>query len=238
MWFLFLKSKGKNKMKSRWSSGIWLGVRDESGEVIIGTDEGVIKCRTVKRKGTKEERWTSGQVEDMKGTPWEPEPGRDEAEVGVRLRVWSERERVEGPRIPEGVDRPKIGRRFRILREDVEKYNPTPGCQGCHNAMVGKAAVNHKEECRERMAQSMMADENYRHHDRISDEAERLSGQERHRIERVETKSVPIVPIEGDLKIDDEAMEEVEEEGDIMDDNTLMRLGISEEWEEASGKLN
>ena len=90
-------------------------MRDESGEVILGTDEGVIKCRTVKRKATKEERWTSGQVENIKGTPWEPEPGRDEAEVGVRLRVWSERERVEGPRIPEGVDRPKKGRRFRIL---------------------------------------------------------------------------------------------------------------------------
>ena len=56
VWFLFLKSKGKNKMKSRWASGIWLGIRDESGEVIIGTDEGVIKCRTVGRKGTKEER--------------------------------------------------------------------------------------------------------------------------------------------------------------------------------------
>jgi hypothetical protein len=78
VWFLFLKSNGKNKMKSRWSSGIWLGIRDEAGEVIIGTEEGEIKCRTDKRKGTKEERWTSGQVENMKGTPWEPEPGRDE----------------------------------------------------------------------------------------------------------------------------------------------------------------
>ena len=64
-----LEIKCKNKMKSRWASGIWLGIRDESGEVIIGTDEGVIKCRTVRRKGTKEERWASGQVENMKGTP-------------------------------------------------------------------------------------------------------------------------------------------------------------------------
>ena len=165
VWFLFLKSKGKNKMKSRWASGIWLGIRDESGEVIIGTDEGVIKCRTVRRKGTKEERWASGQVENMKGTPWEPEPGREEGEVAVRLRIWNEKEKTEGPRMPEGIDRPKVGRRFRILKEDVEKYDPTPGCQGCHNAMVGKAAVNHREECRDRMAQCMMADASYRHHD-------------------------------------------------------------------------
>ncbi len=180
----------------------------------------------------QEERNQGGEVEFWSSRKHERNtvPGRDEAEVGVRLRIWSERERVEGPRIPEGVDRPKTGRRFWIPREDVEKYNPTPRCHGCHNAMVGKAAVNHKEECRERMAQSMMADENYRHHDRISDEAERLSGQEKHRIERVDTK---VVPIEEGLKEEDEAMEEIEDEGDIVDDSTLMRLGICEEYEEA-----
>ena len=85
------------------------------------------------------------------------------------------------------------------------------------------------------MAESMMADENYKHHDRIFDEAERLSGQEKHRIDKVEEK---VVPTEVDPKIDDEAMDELEEEGDIMDDGTLMRLGISEEWEDAFGKLN
>ena len=82
------------------------------------------------------------------------------------------------------------------------------------------------------MAQCMMADENYRNYDRIFDEAERLSGQEGHRIEIVEAK---VVPIEEGLKVDDEAIEAIEEEGDMMDDSTLMRLGISEEWEEAFG---
>jgi hypothetical protein len=137
--------------------------------------------------------------------------------MSVRLRIWNEKERVEGPRILEGVDRPRIARRFKILKEDVERYNATPRCQGCHNAMVGKSAVNHKEECRARMAPSMMADENYKHHDRIFDEAERLSGQERHRIERAEAK---VVPIEEGMKEENEAMEEIEDEGDIVDDNT------------------
>jgi hypothetical protein len=82
------------------------------------------------------------------------------------------------------------------------------------------------------MAQCMMADENYRNYDRIFDEAERLSGQEEHRVEIVEAK---VVPIEEGLKVDDEAIEAIEEEGDMMDDSTLMRLGISEEWEEAFG---
>jgi hypothetical protein len=54
---------------------VCVGVRDVSGEVI--------KCRTVRRKGTKDERWDSGQAEKLKGIPREPEPGRDETDVGV-----------------------------------------------------------------------------------------------------------------------------------------------------------
>ena len=50
--YLKLKSKGKEKLRSRWSSGIWLGHRDESGETLIGTDKGVVKCRT-KKKGQR-----------------------------------------------------------------------------------------------------------------------------------------------------------------------------------------
>ena len=85
------------------------------------------------------------------------------------------------------------------------------------------------------MAQCMMADASYRHHDRIFDEAERLSGQERIRMEKVEVREVPT---NNDLKEEDEAMDEAEDEGDIVDDNTLMRLGICEEYEEAFGELN
>ena len=43
VWYLKPKSRGKAKLRSRWSSGIWLGIREESGEVIIGTNGGVRK---------------------------------------------------------------------------------------------------------------------------------------------------------------------------------------------------
>ena len=39
VWYLKPKSKGKDKLNTRWESGIWLGIREESGEVIVGTDE-------------------------------------------------------------------------------------------------------------------------------------------------------------------------------------------------------
>jgi hypothetical protein len=57
VWYLIPKSKGKNKLRSRWATGIFLWIRDESTEAFIGTSEAVIKVRTLRRKGSKEERW-------------------------------------------------------------------------------------------------------------------------------------------------------------------------------------
>ena len=36
-------TKGKDKLRSRWEKGIWVGLLDETGETIVGTSEGVIK---------------------------------------------------------------------------------------------------------------------------------------------------------------------------------------------------
>ena len=47
---------GNRKMETRWESGIWLGLRDESNEALIGTPDGVIKARDVRRYGSEEER--------------------------------------------------------------------------------------------------------------------------------------------------------------------------------------
>ena len=81
VWYLIPKSRGKNKIKSRWASGIWLGIREESGEAIIGTSKGVIKVRTVRRKGSDAERWDVSAIDAMVGTPWEPQPGVDSIET-------------------------------------------------------------------------------------------------------------------------------------------------------------
>ena len=45
VWYFKPGIKGKNKMEPRWESGIWLGIRDVSGEIIVGTAEGVLKAR-------------------------------------------------------------------------------------------------------------------------------------------------------------------------------------------------
>jgi hypothetical protein len=48
--YLRANSKGKEKFDSRWENGIWLGIADRTGEVIIGTKEGVLEsedCVTI-----------------------------------------------------------------------------------------------------------------------------------------------------------------------------------------------
>ena len=39
VWYFRLKSAGKDKMNTRWGSGVWLGIREESNEVFVGMDE-------------------------------------------------------------------------------------------------------------------------------------------------------------------------------------------------------
>ena len=56
VWYLMPKTKGNDKLSLRWGDGIWLGIREESGEAIIGTRSGVIKTNTLRRKGAEEER--------------------------------------------------------------------------------------------------------------------------------------------------------------------------------------
>ena len=88
MFYLKPKSKGVEKLyESRWECGIWRGIREESGETFIGIESGVIKVRSVLRKASDADRWDIVAFENMKGTPWEPEPGRPGIAVRCRVRL-------------------------------------------------------------------------------------------------------------------------------------------------------
>ena len=89
------------------------------------------------------------------------------------------------------------------------------------------------------MAQKMMEDGSSRNHRKIMSEAERLAGQECEKLGRSEARGAQIEERnEGPIEEIDEGMEDEQEEDEIMDDNTLMRLGIHEEWYETFGDLN
>ena len=114
------------------------GIRDESGEIIIGTSDGVIKVRSVRRKPTHEERWNEVQINEMKGTPHEPTPGRDTDLIGVRIEPRDQREETANgsdPELPVGVEPIKSSKSFRIEYKDIEKFGPTEACKGCEHKL-------------------------------------------------------------------------------------------------------
>ena len=63
IWYLKHKSNVRGKLQPRWASGVFLGIREESGEIIVGTEAGVIKARTFRRITRVEARWN---LEDRK----------------------------------------------------------------------------------------------------------------------------------------------------------------------------
>jgi len=152
---LYLKadSVGKNKLESRWSDGIWLGIRDESGESIIGTSEGIVKCRDFRRRPTDQERWNDEQVKAVKGAPWKPVPGKEDgAEIRIRINFPAEGRITRRPEFAEDVYNPK---RTRIKEEDLKKFGHTVGCPGCRAKSRGLTAQSHTEECRKRIVEKL-----------------------------------------------------------------------------------
>ena len=67
---ILFKKKNVNQPKSAmvWEDGLYLGIRAVSGEVIVGTKDGVWKTRTFQRK-PKEYRWGPENAEMVGGVP-------------------------------------------------------------------------------------------------------------------------------------------------------------------------
>ena len=63
--------------------------------------------------------------------------------------------------IPEAIVRTPQRRRRYILKQDVVRYGPTPGCEACVALAGGAQRVTkpHSDECRARMAELMQRDE-------------------------------------------------------------------------------
>ena len=124
---------------------MWLGVRDESGEIIVGTPDGVVKARDFKCLGSSAERWNSESIMNFVGTPWEPILGKVDDSIPVRVHVPEEGEPILPN--PDTIGTPKldIRRRMRISREDVVKFGYTINCPGCKAISRNALAQNHTE---------------------------------------------------------------------------------------------
>ena len=127
VWYLKPGTTGKDKLDERWGDGVFIGVMEDSSEIFIGTKDGIIKVRTFARRG-EEDRWRRKEIDEMRGVPWEPEPGSGIIEIKSKVRIpgTGSGEIVEQPLVREAVPR-----RMRFDQDDLEKYGYAIGCPGC-----------------------------------------------------------------------------------------------------------
>jgi len=147
--YLRLGSEGRDKMGSRWGRGIWMGIREETGESIIGTEEGTVKCKDFRREEIGSRRWDKDMLGKVQGVPWQTVPGREGDDIKVRIIMKEDKEEITEGVI--GRKEETMPRRVKIYKEDLKKYGYTIGCDGCKAASRGKVHQGHSEECRKRI---------------------------------------------------------------------------------------
>ena len=104
----------------RWLEAIFLGLREEAGELIVGSPEGVIKARDFKRHSSHAERWDLEKFNRFKGVPWATVPGYEQDEIKSHIVLPEPR----GPIIPPEAAQEKpthAPRRIGLRQEDVIK---------------------------------------------------------------------------------------------------------------------
>ena len=124
---LKLDSVGKQKSKVRWIQAVFLGIREETGELIVGTPDGIIKARDFKRHSSIEERWNIEQFNAFRGVPWATIPGMESDDIKSRVEL----PEPKGPIIPPEVPQSKPiqpPRRIMLRQDDVIKAGFTKGC--------------------------------------------------------------------------------------------------------------
>ena len=139
------------KLECLWEDGVFFGYRSNSGEVIVGTKEGVFRTRTVQRK-MEEQRWDPKNLELVGGVPWRTSPDQGEVVMpAISMPMLSE-DKIDRPIVQESE---YVPRRLYIKKTDIETHGMTAGCRGCLATMRGTGGAMHSEECRKRITEEV-----------------------------------------------------------------------------------
>ena len=149
----------RSKLDSRWQSGVYLGIRLQSTEKIVGTSQGIFVVQSLKRK-PEGQQWDSTLVAAVRGLPWKTSP--EETGEGARLPepLAVRAEVSEGlPPPARELARPEVApfRRVYIRQSDLETHGYTAGCEACAAIREGRsrAGINHSEHCRQRVTEAL-----------------------------------------------------------------------------------
>ena len=119
-----LEAERVGKLDPQASVGVWLGKSLSSDEHLIGTSQGIRRCRSIWRR-PENKRWEQARLNAVTGTPWQPK--------GSLTIVPQDNQRLPAPGTP-APGTPGGGRQrsVYITVERQIKHGPTPGCPGCH----------------------------------------------------------------------------------------------------------
>ena len=123
-------TNGPARVEPRWADGLFLGLSDKTDELFIGTPEGMVRARTIRRREATQ-RYDQEFLDKFTAVPWDRRGARPAA---VRLTLPT----VPAP-APAGAAEGAGGgeaRRVYIKKSDLVEYGvrvhgELPGVRGC-----------------------------------------------------------------------------------------------------------
>ena len=141
------------KIEARWEPGIFVGVRQRSGEMWVSVKGKVFAVRSVRRLPV-DERWGPDCVKWVDRVPWNKYKDAEDADGEVPEEMLVEPISGESRGTEDGVvviqTRKVPPRQFHIRKDDAERHGYTRGCAGCSSWFRGSTRQPHSEACRNR----------------------------------------------------------------------------------------
>ena len=154
--------KRGHQFDSRWQQGVFLGIKDNTTEKIVGNGSGVFTVQSIRRK-SGDDKYKLEILQSVTGVPWDPQASRDDVPKGPRPAIVAgeSAEPLAQPVVVQA-PKPKISRRLYITKRDLEKYGYTAGCPACDGVQIGRRStgVHHNDICRKRIEECLRQEEN------------------------------------------------------------------------------
>ena len=137
----------RTEMDTEWGVSFFPGTNLRTTEYLVGTNEGLISCATMRRM-SDDKAYDPSCLEEVKANGREyvcdgASTTNPRVRVAVPIPTRPDPEPVAGPCVP---------RRMRITPSDSMTHGYTVGCPGCEAMQAGGAVKrNHAEECRGRI---------------------------------------------------------------------------------------
>ena len=131
----------RSKLDARWQAGVFLGIRIQSTEKIVGTNRGIFVVQSIRRKPDGQQ-WDAELVKSVRGLPWKTSP--EETGEGAKLPepLVVRQDVTEGlPPPTREVVRPEVipPRRVYIRQAELDAHGYTAGCDACAAIREGRA---------------------------------------------------------------------------------------------------